>query len=87
MNELQRKRWIFERLTHSLQGMALPATAQLSYFPDFVMKTDELILSFDHWRECAIGNYRAEMTAAQLELLAVIDAHIASSGDEKRDRQ
>ena len=41
------------------------------------MKTDELLLEFDHWRDCAVGNYHGEMTAAQLESLAVLDAHIA----------
>jgi len=82
MNEQERKRWIFERLKHSLQAMALPAAAQLLYFPDFVVKTDELALGFDHWRDCAIGNYRADVTPAQLESLAVLDAYLDNpSGD------
>lgn len=84
MNENQRKRWIFERLKHSLQAMALPATGQVAYFPDFVVKTDELVLDFDHWRYCSVGNYHAEMTAAQLDSLAAVEAHIDvpnSTGD------
>jgi hypothetical protein len=77
MDEQQRKLWIFERLKGSLQALALPAAAQLAYFPDFVVKTDELVLDFDHWRDCAVGNYHLDMTTAQLESLAAIDAHVA----------
>jgi hypothetical protein len=76
MDEAHRKRWIYERLEHSLQALALPATAQVSYFPDFVVKADELVLDFDHWRDCAVGNYRVEMTASQVDSLAAVEAHI-----------
>ena len=76
MDEELRIRWIYERLKHSLQAMALPATAQLSYLPDFVVKTDELVLDFDHWRDCAVGNYRVDMTASQVDSLAAVEAHI-----------
>jgi len=85
MNEQQRKQWIFLRLKHSLQVLALPAAAQVSLFPDFVLKADELVLNFDHWRHCAVENYHSEMTAAQLDSLATLDAHIGgpnSVGDE-----
>jgi hypothetical protein len=82
MDEQLRKRWIFERLKHSVQALALPATAQLSLLPDFVVKADELVLDFDHWRQCAVTNYRADLTSEQLELLAAMDAHIGNpSGD------
>lgn len=82
MDELLRKRWIFERLKHSTQALALPASAQLSGLPDFIVKTDELVLDFDHWRECAVTNYRADLNVEQLKSLAAIDAHIANpSGD------
>ena len=77
MNDQQRKQGILERLKHSLQALALPAAAQVLYLPDFVVKTDELVLDFHHWRECAVGNYRAGMTTAELESLAAVDAHIA----------
>jgi len=49
---------------------------------NFVVKTDELLLDFDHWRECAVTNYRADLSGEQVESLAAIDAHIANpSGD------
>lgn len=82
MNEEQRKWWILERLKHSLQALALPAAAQLAHLPDFVVKTDELVLDFDHWRDCAVVNYRGEMTEAQLRSLETLDKHIENpSGD------
>jgi len=37
MDEQQRKEWIFERLKHSVQALALPSTAQVSRLPDFVV--------------------------------------------------
>ena len=76
MDEHERKFWIMERLKHSLQALALPAAAQVLQFPDFVVKTDELVLDFDHWRDCAVGNYHNDLTPAQLNSLAGIDAHI-----------
>jgi hypothetical protein len=84
MSEQQRKQSILERLKHSLQALGLPARAQVAYFPDFVVKTDELVLDFGHWRDCAVANYRVDMTPAQLDSLAAIEAHIAapnSTGD------
>ncbi len=47
MNHQQRKQWVFERLKHSLQALGLPAPAQVAYYPDFVVKTDELVLDLD----------------------------------------
>jgi len=84
MNEKQLKQSILERLKHSLQALALPPRAQVAYLPDFVVKTDELVLDFDHWRDCAVGKYRVDMTPAQLDSLAAVEAHIAapnSTGD------
>ena len=78
MDEPRNKQWIVERLKHSLQALALPASAQLLLFPDFVVKTDELVLDFHHWRECALSNYRDGMTTTQLESLAALDAHFAN---------
>jgi hypothetical protein len=84
MNEQQLKQSILERLKHSLQALALPAQAQVAYLPDFVVKTDELVLDFGHWRDCATGNCQVDMTAAQLDSLTAVEAHIAapnSTGD------
>jgi len=77
MNEQESKQSILERLQHSLQALALPAPAQVAYLPDFVVKTDEIVLDFGHWRDCAVGNYHDGMTAAQLDSLAAVEAHIA----------
>jgi len=83
MDELRRKQWIFERLKHSVQALELLMPAQLPLMPDFVVKTDELLLEFDHWRECAVTNYRADLTGEQLESLAAMNTHIGSpSGDQ-----
>lgn len=84
MEEKARKRWILLRLQHSLQALAIPATEQVRLFPDFVVKTDELVLDFDHWRQCAVENYGSEMTQAQASRLAAVDSHINTanaSGD------
>jgi hypothetical protein len=37
------------RLQHAVQVLALPADIQLSLFPDFASKVDELALDFDNW--------------------------------------
>jgi hypothetical protein len=76
MNDQERKQWIFDRLKHSLQALSLPAPTQVSLLPEFVVKADELVLDFDHWRVCGVENYRAEMTDAQSDSLAAIDTHI-----------
>jgi len=55
MNEQESKQSILERLQHSLQALALPAPAQVAYLPDFVVKTDEMVLDFGHWQDCAVG--------------------------------
>ena len=78
MDEQRRKQWIFERLKHSVQALALPATAQLSLLPDFVVKSDELLLDFDHWQECAVTNYGSDLTGEQLDSLAAMNAHICN---------
>lgn len=74
---------VFTRLKHSLQALALPAKEQIQLFPDFATKTDELVLDFDHWRSCAVGNFRTEFTSEQLDSLSAIDRHIQNpSGDQ-----
>jgi hypothetical protein len=76
MDEQERKIQTVERLKHSIQALALPAAAQVLQFPDFVVKTDELILDFDDWSDCPITKYRNDITPAQLASLEAIVAYI-----------
>jgi hypothetical protein len=85
MNEQERRHWILERLKHSLQALAIPASEQVSLFPDFVIKTEELILEFEHWRVTALKNYRADLTDKQCDSLAAIDAHSTAPSKEVWD--
>jgi hypothetical protein len=79
LDDVSRREGILERLKHSLQALSLEAAEQVRLFPDFVHKNDALVLDFDHWRLCAVGNYGKEMTPAQLESLQAIDAHIGTA--------
>lgn len=83
MDEEPTKQWILQRLKESLQALAVQPSHQVRLFPDFVVKTDELVLDFDHWWSCAIGNYRNELTAEQLACLENINSQIdtATTGD------
>lgn len=78
---------VFERLKHSLQALAIDAEEQVSLFPEFVVKTDELVLDFDNWRRTAVGNYGREMQDEQRQSLAALDEHIdAASPSRGTDR-
>jgi hypothetical protein len=72
MQEVNRA-WVFERMKHSLQLLACPPEVQLGKFPDFVRPADELAEDFDNFRGAFVGNFRAEMTAEQLNCLDSID--------------
>ena len=61
---------IITRLKHALQALALRAELQLSLFPDFVCKADELALDFADWYHCATGNYPGDFTETQKRGLA-----------------
>ncbi len=63
------------RLQHSVQALALPADEQLSLFPDFVCKVDELALDFDHLYRC-VRPYKEEFTELQISLLDKIDNEV-----------
>lgn len=76
MTDQQTKDWRLERLKHALQALAMPASVQLSLLPDFVVKTDELVLDFDHWRLCAVSS--KQLDTAQLHALATVDHQIGT---------
>ena len=73
--QLQRDR-IFQRLKHSLQALALPDQQQAQLFPTSVVVTNELVLDFDHWQSCTVGNYRTELTESQLRSLTNLNDKI-----------
>ena len=61
-----------ERLRWALQALAAEPQAQLALFPDFVVKADELALSFDEaHRECS-----PLLTAPERAHLAPLDEHL-----------
>jgi hypothetical protein len=61
-----------EQLKYSIQALALPADIQLSLFPDFVCKADELALDFDNWWQTVL-NQEITLTSRQLVLLSKLD--------------
>ena len=73
--------WLLTRLRHSLQALAMPADVQLSLFPDFVCKADELALDFDHWRLCVVTNDDFKLTDQQQALLATLDEQVAAMSE------
>ena len=66
----------FERLKRALQALASPAEAQIKLFPDFVHKSDELMLDFDSFRAVIVANYRNELKAAEAAGLEAMDHHL-----------
>jgi hypothetical protein len=76
---------MIERLIHSLQALAAPADAQLARFPDFVAKADELALDFADALRLVSDRPQVELSAAQREALARLDAQLdAMSGESRR---
>jgi len=82
MNPQEQRDWIFQRLKHSLQALALPAEQQVQLFPKAVVIPDELVLDFDHWQSCAVDNYRIELTEEQLHSLEILNNKIESATDD-----
>lgn len=60
-------------LRWSLQALACEADVQLSLFPDFVCKVDELALDFDHWYQTARELLGDEITGDRLATLQAMD--------------
>lgn len=66
--------WRLVRLRHAVQRLALPGEMQLASLPDFVCKTDEILLDLDHWREVALQWHAHEFSPEQRSSLARLDA-------------
>ena len=64
--------WHFRKLKWSLQALAIPASDQLSLFPQFAATADELALDFDRWASLVSENYEEELSSAQIDALAAI---------------
>ncbi len=79
INQQAQKDWVFQRLKHSLQALALPGDQQAQRFPDGVVVADELVLDFNHWQSCAIESYRIDITDPQLRCLASLNDRIESA--------
>jgi aspartate aminotransferase-like enzyme len=85
MSDVSLKSSLLERLKHSLQALASPPSDQVELLPNFVVKTDELVLDFDHWRSCVLHNYEGELTTEQVASLVALDQLIekmSKSGDK-----
>jgi hypothetical protein len=75
-----------ERLKHALQALAAPADAQLSLFPDFAHKVDELALDFNHWCDVVVSNAGSALTDHQRLLLEQLDDQLETmSGSSNAD--
>jgi hypothetical protein len=67
-----------------VQALAQPAHVQLTLFPDFVCKADELALDFDRWREVVLADPDGALTPLQRAALEALDAQLAAmSGSDK----
>lgn len=70
--------WVWIRLKHSLQALALSSDVQLSLFPDFVGKPDELALDFDNFFHVIFTNDEFVLTEQQQDSLLVIQGSLDS---------
>ncbi|MCU1286305.1 MAG: hypothetical protein JWO13_2655 [Acidobacteriales bacterium] len=71
---------VLERLKHAIQALALPAELQLALFPDFVVKTDELVLDFDLWKQSVLGDEFANvLTHESRASLNALDEYLSKA--------
>lgn len=66
------------RFVHALQALAIDAESQLSLYPQFVVKADELVLDFDNWYGVAKPDLEAEATLEAKRSLQALDEFIDS---------
>lgn len=70
------------RLKHALQSLAMVAEIQLSLFPEFVLKAEELALTFEHWYLCLRNNDEDKLSEDQKLSLAAIDEYLNQMSGE-----
>ena len=84
-NEVDIKAFSRTKLMWAIQALAMPAEVQLTLFPDFVCKADELALEFDEHYTRAISVFGDKMTIEQKTVLSAIDqklSDMSASGKE-----
>lgn len=62
----------------SLQALACEPEDQLTLFPNFVCKPDELVADFAHWSKVARSFFAGLFSDDQLIALQAIDRHISA---------
>jgi len=78
--------WLFLRLKHSLQGLAVDAESQLTIHPPTTVQADELALDFDSWFRTCVSNYESELSATQVATLRALDEALdRMSGETNSD--
>lgn len=70
------RRGVRDQFRWSLQALACDPDDQLTLFPDFVCRADELVLDYGHWSEVARSRFAGEFSADQLATLKAIDDRI-----------
>jgi hypothetical protein len=63
---------IWDQFRWSVLALAMDAEVQLSLFPDFTCKADELALDFDHWFRVAKAQFPEEFSNGRLQALEAI---------------
>ena len=72
-NEIKRLEQCMQQFKWALQALAQPAEVQLSLFPEFVCKPDELALDFDNWLKWFVSNQVEADLGRKREALDAID--------------
>lgn len=70
------------QLRRAVIALAQPAAIQLSLFPDFVCKADELALDFESGLDALVG-HEDEITAEQRVAIEALDQLLISMSGEK----
>ncbi|WP_287002987.1 hypothetical protein [Sphingobium sp.] len=70
------------QLQRAVIALAQPAAIQLSLFPDFVCKADELALDFESGLDALVG-YEHEISAEQRAAIEALDQLLFSMSGEK----
>ena len=66
------------RLRWAVQALARPADEQVTLFPDFTCKADELVLEFDEHVRPVLSSGDPRVSARQVQTLQALDKYIES---------
>jgi hypothetical protein len=70
--------WHLRQLRRSLRGLAMAGVEDQALFPGWAMSADELAFDFDHWASVVRSGDEEDLTRAQRDALAAIDAKLAT---------